>query len=328
MSAATGCVVTSMGAVNPLDQAYDSVRVAVLLATCNGEPFLAEQLQSLAMQTLPAIDIHVSDDASSDGTMRILTDWAQRWTKGAFTITQGPCKGFAENFRSLLANAQTQADFVAFCDQDDLWEPGKLEQAITWIGHGKEQPRLFCSRTRLVDANGADAGHSAVFVRPPSFRNALVQSIAGGNTMVFNRAAHRLLAKASARASFISHDWWAYIIVTGSGGEVCYSTEPLVRYRQHRLNSVGANTSLQARLTRVKRLMSGQFSTWTAVNIKAIEANLDMLTAESLADFDHFRACRSGSMASRLHHLRASGVYRQSIAGDLALYTAVILGRL
>lgn len=298
------------------------------MATRNGELFLAQQLQSLAMQTHPAIDIHVSDDASSDGTMRILEDWAQRWDKGVFTITAGPAKGFAENFRSLLANTDAQADFVAFSDQDDLWEPGKIEQAIAWIGRDGQQPRLFCSRTRLVDADGADAGHSDLFMRLPSFRNALVQSIAGGNTMVFNRAAHRLIAKASARSSFISHDWWAYILVTGSGGEVCYSAEPLVRYRQHHLNSVGANNSLQARLTRVKRLMTGQFSKWTDVNIMGIDANLDMLTPESLAIYDHFRACRSGSLASRLRHLRASGVYRQSVMGDIALYTAVIGGRL
>ena len=311
-----------------MNQAYDSARVAVLLATRNGELFLAQQLQSLAMQTHPAIDIHVSDDASTDGTMRILAEWAQRWDKGVFTITPGPGEGFAENFRSLLANTNSQADFVAFSDQDDLWEPSKLEQAIAWIGHGVAQPRLFCSRTRLVDADGADAGHSDLFTRPPSFRNALVQSIAGGNTMVFNRAAHRLIARASARASFISHDWWAYILVTGSGGEVCYSAEPLVRYRQHHLNSVGANNSLHARLTRVRRLMTGQFSKWTEVNIVGIDANRDMLTAESLAIYDDFCACRSGSIASRLHHLRASGVYRQSVAGDVALYAAVIAGRL
>lgn len=280
------------------------------------------------MQTHPAIDIHVSDDASSDGTMRILADWAQRWDKGVFTIMPGPNKGFAENFRSLLAHAQTQADVVAFCDQDDLWEPDKLRQAIAWLGRDHEQPRLFCSRTRLVDAEGANAGLSGLCMRPPSFRNALVQSMAGGNTMVFNRAAHRLISRASARSTFISHDWWAYILVTGSGGEVRYSPEPLVRYRQHHLNSVGTNKSMHGRLTRDKRLMTGQFTKWTDVNIAGIEANRDMLTAESLAVYDHFRACRSGSISSRLHHLRASGIYRQSVTGDLALYAAVIAGRL
>ena len=85
---------------------------------------------------------------------------------------------------------------------------------------------------------------SPLFRRPPSFRNALVQSLAGGNTMVLNRPARDLVALASRRARFVSHDWWAYLLVTGAGGAVHYSAKPLVRYRQHAHNLVGANTSL------------------------------------------------------------------------------------
>jgi hypothetical protein len=56
-----------------------------------------------------------------------------------------------------------------------------------------------------------------LFVFPPSFRNALVQSIAGGNTMVFNVALKRLIENAGP-LDVPSHDWWVYILVTGSGG--------------------------------------------------------------------------------------------------------------
>lgn len=298
------------------------------MATRNGEPFLDQQLRSLAAQTYPRIDVHVSDDLSSDGTMRILSQWARRWTKGRFEVAAGPDLGFAENFRSLLADARIEADYVAFCDQDDIWEPTKLERAIAWLGGDAGRPMLFCSRTRIIDAGGADTGHSSLLRRPPSFRNALVQSIAGGNTMVFNRAAHRLLARSSGRATYTFHDWWTYIVVTGAGGNVFYCPEPLVRYRQHPHNSVGANMTLNSRLTRLARLMTGQYARSTELNIQAIDLNRDILTPQALADFDNFRACREGGLARRVKHLRASGVYRQSLAGDLALYTAVITGRL
>ena len=105
-------------------------------------------------------------------------------------------------------------------------------------------PLLFCSRTLTITESGTPVGMSPLFRRTPSFRNALVQSLAGGNTMVLNRAARDIVALASRRARFVSHDWWAYLLVTGAGGVVHYSAKPLVRYRQHAQNLVGANTSL------------------------------------------------------------------------------------
>ena len=176
-----------------MENTEETGRVAVLLATQNGALYLEDQLESLARQTHPAIDVHVSDDDSTDGTMAILRDWEARWSKGRFVISQGPGRGFAENFRALIVNRDIRASYYAFCDQDDVWEPDKLERAIAWIGEPMDAPRLFCSRTKLVSEVGRETGHSVLFSRQPSFRNALVQSIAGGNTMVFNRAAHRLL---------------------------------------------------------------------------------------------------------------------------------------
>lgn len=302
--------------------------VAILLATHNGAQFLDEQIDSLERQSHAAIDIYVSDDGSTDATLERLEAWRQRWSKGKFQIVSGPGRGFAENFRSLLARPDIAADYCAFCDQDDLWEPEKLSHAIRWMQDSPDLPRLFCSRTRLVGEDGHTMGHSALFLRPPSFANALVQSIAGGNTMVFNRAAHRILRQASERSRFISHDWWAYIIVAGAGGLVRYDREPWVRYRQHRLNAVGANTTIAARYSRLKRLLRGQFSTWTEVNLRGLEANLDLLTPQTRRILDDFQGARRGSFVSRLRSLAASGVYRQSPFGDLALYLAVLVGRL
>ena len=48
-------------------------------------------------------------------------------------MLEGPQKGFAENFRTLTTNAAIDADYFAFCDQDDIWMPDKLERAISWM---------------------------------------------------------------------------------------------------------------------------------------------------------------------------------------------------
>ncbi len=301
--------------------------VAILLATRDGAPYLDAQLRSIEEQTHASIDIWASDDGSTDATQAILSEWRGRWRKGGFRIVAGPRRGFAENFRSLIAEAAVEADYFAFCDQDDLWEPQKLTTAIEWMrAAGDATPRLFCSRTLTIAETGEAVGMSPLFRRPPSFRNALVQSIAGGNTMVLNRAAMRPLRLASRRSGFVSHDWWAYQVVTGIGGSVRYAPEPLVRYRQHAANLVGANTSWTARFERMKFTLDGRFARWNDVNLAALRLNRDLLAPEAVAVLDLFSRARQRRMPGALLDLWRSGVYRQTAQGTLALWLALACG--
>lgn len=302
-------------------------RVAVLMGTFNGGRFLDEQLGSIEAQTHELIDIHVSDDGSTDETLEVISSWRGRWKKGNFTLVNGPRTGFAENYRSLIL-ARTDADYVAFADQDDVWEPNRLAEGLEWMQSGSvEAPKLFASRTRLIADDGRVLGLSPLFTRPPSFRNALVQSIGGGNTMLLNRRAFELLALSCRRAPFLSHDWWAYVILSGAGAEVFYSPKPLVRYRQHGANAHGQNISIAARLVRARMLLAGEFRTWTTSNLEGLAKNLDLLTQESREVYGLFLKSRSGNVISRLGALRAAGIYRQTTVGTLALALTTALGR-
>jgi glycosyltransferase involved in cell wall biosynthesis len=303
-------------------------RCAVLLATHNGARFLEEQLQSLAAQRVGALDIFVSDDGSTDGTRDLLGAWRERWRHGSFRLTDGPRRGFSENFRSLANLAETDAEFVAFCDQDDVWDPDKLAVAMDVLRQrAPDRPALYCSRTRLVDEAGKAIGFSPLFSRPPSFRNALVQSIAGGNTMVFNRPGFALFRESARRGPFVSHDWWAYIIITGAGGLVHYDPVPHVGYRQHAGNLVGRNSGFRARLNRLRRLLDGQFIRWTTANLESLEASADLLTAEARATVAQLRQIRARPSAAALRTLREAGLYRQTSMGNLGLVAAVLLHR-
>ena len=324
-------VSSTLKAGNPgLPSNRTAARVAIWLALKNGAPFLDEQLRSLAAQTCPAIDIWASDDGSTDATQAILSAWRSRWPKGAFSVREGPGCGFAENFRSLMSDEAAEADFFACCDQDDVWEANKLETALAWMrSQDGSRPLLFCSRTLTVSESGIPIGMSPLFRRKPSFRNALVQSLAGGNTMVLNRAARDIVALASRRARFVSHDWWIYQMVTGAGGLVRYAPEPLVRYRQHTGNLVGANTSWTARLERLKRLLGGQFAQWSEMNLAGLERNRDLLTPEAIEALTLFaRARGERNLFAASASLRRSGVYRQTPQGTLALWAALVLRRL
>ncbi|MCA0029719.1 glycosyltransferase family 2 protein [Mesorhizobium sp. B263B2A] len=305
------------------------LRIAVLMGTKDGAAFIDEQLQSLLVQSHPLIDLWVSDDGSVDGTIAIIEAWKPRWAKGRVTLLDGPRQGFAANFRSMIRDRRIDADCYAFSDQDDIWEPDRLESAVRWMqGFDAGSPLMFCSRTATMTETGSLVGRSPLFSRPPSFRNALVQSIAGGNTILLNRAARDLLARACARTGFVSHDWWAYLIVTGAGGVVHYDPRPLVRYRQHAANLVGANVSWQARVSRLGRLFKGEFAGWTDLNLAGLAVNRDLLTPDAATCLDLFASARRGNLFQRLRALRKSGVYRQTFAGTLGLYLAFVLGRI
>ena len=306
-------------------------RTLVLMAIYNGERFLDEQLRSIAGQSFSKIDMLVSDDGSRDGSRVLLESWRNRWNKGEFRIIDGPQSGFAANFRHLMLSAGDPPDYVAFADQDDVWDRDKLErQADRLRLAGAGLPALSCGRTRTMNEDGSLAGMSPLFARPPSFRNAIVQSIAGANTMALNAAAFRLVAEAARRSPFVSHDWWSYLVVSGAGGFVDYSAEPTISYRQHESNLVGANNSVRARFHRMRAaLFSDRFSDWNSRNLSGLHHCRDMLTDETRGVISDFERSRSDpNVFARLRTLVSSGIHRQTTFGQLSLYGACILKRL
>ena len=320
-------------------------KVAVLLATYNGASFLQEQLASLAAQDHPAIDVWLSDDSSTDDTLAIAAQVKKSWSKGRFEIIQrgaGPLETTGNgidfdlalsrgnaNFLSLILNEAIEADCYAFCDQDDVWEPAKLSRAIAWLEKQPEDiPAMHCSRTRIIDASGQSKGLSILFSRTPCFRNAIIQNIAAGNTIVMNRAAMAALRAHSAQGQFVSHDWWAYILVTALGGKVKYDLEPLTRYRQHERNLVGENASWRARMTRFKLVLKGRFRQWNDINLGALQNIRDLLPAENRRILDEFSALRRGSFFLRPFRILRTGIFRQTPAGQLSFLVASLAGKI
>lgn len=298
------------------------------MATHNGQPYLEEQLRSLEAQSWPSIDLIVSDDGSTDATLDVVASFASGWKKGRMNIVSGPETGFADNFRSLILNGDVAGDYVAFCDQDDIWKPEKLANAVAMLAREKEgKPALFCGRTELFPCKDKRQ-MSPLFKKPPSFRNALVQSIAGGNTMVMNRTAFDLLQESVRRTGFVSHDWWTYLLITGCGGWIHYSKEPDILYRQHDLNLVGANNTAFGKIQRIRMLLRGRFRGWTTANLAGLDLCVDLLTPKARQQLATFKEVRQGSLFNRIRALRNSGVYRQTHSGGITLVVACAFGLL
>ena len=305
------------------------MELAILLCTFNGARFLPQQLASYETQAFTDWRLLVSDDGSSDETRSILRQFQQRSGADKVVVRTGPQGGFVKNFLSLACDPSHEARFYGFSDQDDVWESDKLTRALDWLrAMPADLPALYCSRTRLIDASDRPIGLSPLFKKEPSFQNALVQSIAGGNTMVFNEPARQLAKVLGPDVSAPSHDWWFYLLVTAAGGRVRYDPVPTVRYRVHYQNLVGSNIGWTASNRRIRMLAKGRFKRWTDMNEAALLRFRPYMTEVNREIFDLFCSARDARFLERLVGLGRSGVYRQTFLGNVGLLVATVLKKL
>jgi len=215
-------------------------QVTVLMSTYNGSQFLQQQLNSLYEQTYPHIKILVRDDGSSDATNTIL---AHEQARGAIAqLEAGANLGATASFFTLLRHAaQTQTAYVAFCDQDDVWQTNKIERAVSLLAEVSDCPALYCSRLDIVNEQ-LEMLELSVKPTKIGFGNALVENIAVGCTMVLNRKAIDLLCQQTLPNHVYVHDWWCYLVIS-CFGNVIFDDNPLIKYRQHGGNVIGAATN-------------------------------------------------------------------------------------
>ena len=108
------------------------MKVAILLATYNGEKYLRAQLDSLYAQSYRDWKLYVNDDGSTDGTLTILQEYAQRYGNIDLQVNEHSLRSL-RNFMDLLRRAE--ADYYIFSDQDDVWMPEKVEKSPESIPH-------------------------------------------------------------------------------------------------------------------------------------------------------------------------------------------------
>ena len=304
-------------------------QVCILMGTYNGAAYLAEQLISIENQSHKNWRLIISDDGSTDDTVAIAKSFQEKWGGDRLEIREGPQDGFCKNFLSLVCDPTIKADFYAFSDQDDVWMVDKLSVALAYFNaeNNAYVPRVYCGRTCLVDEKLKVIGYSYLFALPRSFRNALVQSIAGGNTMVMNQSAKDFLEKVGL-VNVVSHDWWVYQLVQGVGGVVYYDPEPTIFYRQHDASLVGSNKSVMAKFERLFYVLNGRFKEWNSINYAALLAINHLLTKENQNTLITFGKLRGAAFKDRVRLLEVCGLFRQTWQSTLSLWFANIINKI
>jgi glycosyltransferase involved in cell wall biosynthesis len=301
--------------------------VAILMGTKDGGEFIDEQLESIADQTHKNWILIASDDGSLDDSILKLQRFAETHFQRTI-IRTGPHKGVCANFLSLANDPTIDADYFAFSDQDDIWHRDKLRHALIWlVTVPVDTPAMYCGRTELMTSDERSYGLSPLFTRSAAFENALVQSLGGGNTIVFNGAAKKLLEQAG-ETDVVLHDWWLYQLVSGVGGAVHYDPRPMVKYRQHPDNLIGSNLGWRNRLIRFQMMLSGRFRDWNEKNIAALQRVSALLQPKNRQVLTLFINARRAALPKCLYFLRKSGVYRQTLLGNFGLFVATILKRI
>ena len=307
--------------------------VHILLACFQGSAYLRAQLDSIAAQTHAHWTLTISDDGSVDDTMSICKAFAQAHPEHTVRIIEGPRQRSTANFFHLMQEVNTQGDddLFAFCDQDDVWMPHKLERAVEALARLKapaSQPQLYGGRTQQVDANLNPMGFSPLPRKALGFGNALLQNVASGNTMVFNGALLRLLRLVQP-CNAVWHDWTAYLTVTACGGQIWFDPEPCLLYRQHPSNLVGAQGRKRDKLQRLRLIAQGRYREWGDKTEKIMRDIHPHMSDEAKQQLETFQKMRHEPTAWR--RLRAgwlSGLWRQSRSGEITLYLALAFNRI
>ena len=230
---------------------HSDCRVTILLATYNGEKYLDELMRSLLSQTYPDFTVLARDDGSSDRTPEILARWSAA-QPGKINIVSDDLGNlrFVQNFARLMGLCDTP--YFAFCDQDDVWLPNKIELSINQLRtledqFGTETPILVHSDLTVVDGNLNEISPSFFDYTGINIANAgrldrlLFNNIVSGCSSMGNRAL--LNVAQPIPDGHLYHDWWLALIAT-SCGVLHTIAEPTILYRQHDQNQIGARYSL------------------------------------------------------------------------------------
>lgn len=220
---------------------------AILLASYNGGKYIEQQLKSIQKQTYSDFRCYIRDDGSTDNTVEIVRSFVKE-DPAHFTLisTDSVKHGSKYNFFELIKYYVQSCceEYILFSDQDDIWSPDKIAVEIEQI-RGIAGPALaFCAQ-KIVDENLSPVqstihNHMKDYNKYPN--NLTYRNVAAGCTMCVNR---ELLLKAVSVITpddFVMHDWWL-MLVAAYIGKIAYIENPLMKYRQHGNNVLGADSN-------------------------------------------------------------------------------------
>lgn len=308
--------------------------IAILLATYNGAEYLSEMLESLEAQTYGDFVCYIHDDGSVDQTSALVAEWVSQHSD-RYRILEGPAQGAPQrNFLWMLS--QVEADYYMFADQDDVWLPNKIEKTV-----GKFEEVAICVQGPICVFSDMYVVDESLRVMNDSFiryigrdpkriglPQLLLENPAAGCTQLFNRKLRDLALQLQDVNAIEMHDAWVLALAAAFGKEhVGVVDEPLVYYRQHGENEMGAveaESKMQKVMRNVSLFFTGQFAKQKRAYIQQARdlagqlALVDGLPEDVRSFLREFAEIGSKGKLARVHFYRKHNITKNH--GTLWMY--------
>ncbi len=235
--------------------------IAVLMATYNGNHWLSEQVGSILQQVNVDLTLFVSDDGSTDGTFEYLKQIAESDSRVVVLPKVKRMGSAGKNFYRLIGDVDiSDFDYVAFADQDDIWNLDKLSRHVGLIKaesaecvssnvmafwpDGKQKLIGKSQRQKLHDFIFEAAGPGCSFLMTP---------------WLVSKLREEIQSPSSPAKDLVMHDWLTYAICRAYKRRWVIDHVPSLMYRQHANNVIGANSGIKAILNRLRKINDGWY---------------------------------------------------------------------
>ena len=305
--------------------------VEVLLATCNGDRFLREQIDSLLQQDYPRLRVLARDDGSNDGTVSILNEYAERFPERFKVLSQGRATGHPKLNFSCLMQAST-AEYLCFSDQDDVWLQDKVSLSMAAMKeleerHGRTKPLLVFTDLHVVDA-GLQVLHRSFWKQGElnaenihRLARVLGENVVTGCASMVNRPMCELAMQMPEEAQM--HDRWIGLLAASLGSAAAVPQQTVL-YRQHESNAVGTREPAGSAAQKLGKIRSAENRLRERLKSEAqVEALLRMhsnlLTSRNKSLLEaYLRSGRSKGRLARVGITLQNGFYRSGFAKSIA----------
>lgn len=202
------------------------VKVSVVMCTYNGAAFLEEQIASIVHQSYPVCELIIQDDGSTDNTAEVVERCRINWPQCPIRFYRNEQRmGYTRNF--LSAYQRATGDYIASCDQDDVWHPKKIELLLSHIG----KHSLIFHRSVMFDEQGRETGHRPD--RTPCLHPlyVLLKPQIAGHQQLFSAALLPAMKQISGQQP-VTYDYLVCTLAACREG-ITYINKDLVRWRRY-----------------------------------------------------------------------------------------------
>ena len=226
----------------------ENKKIDILMATYNGEKYLAEQLDSIINQTYHNWNLLIRDDNSTDRTLEIIQDYQKKDNRIKLLKDNEGNLGIVKNFEELLKNSESE--FIMFSDQDDIWIENKLDAYLKTAEKIKTKGFLLHSDAVLFNKNKSDASIRTFISKKAEkkgLENTFFNYFVQGATILISKEIKNFILPFPKEAYL--HDRYIHLI-SELFFERIFVNEALIYYRQHGDNQIGAKNTIRELLSK------------------------------------------------------------------------------